>query len=46
LATAHSEADEAAQRVSALDGELMAVHRAWDAAEEKFLSLAAKAVVA
>jgi hypothetical protein len=42
----HGEADEAAERVSTLLGELVAACRAQDAAEEKFLSLSAKSAVA
>jgi hypothetical protein len=44
LATAHGEVDTVAQRVSALEGELVAVHQARDAAEAKLPSLAAKVV--
>jgi hypothetical protein len=39
LATAHGEADTAARRVSILEGKLVVVHRAQDAAEEKLPSL-------
>jgi hypothetical protein len=42
LETAHGEASEEAQRVFALEGELMAAHRARDVVEEKILGLAAK----
>jgi hypothetical protein len=45
LVTVDGEADEAAQRVSVLKDELMAMHRARDATEEKISSLAAKVVV-
>jgi hypothetical protein len=45
MATAHGEADEATQRVSALEGELAAMRQAQDAAEGKFLSLLALAAV-
>jgi hypothetical protein len=41
LATVCGEADEAAQRVSTLEGELMARRQAQDATEGKFLSLLA-----
>jgi hypothetical protein len=41
----HSEADEVAQRVFALEDELVAMCRAQDAAEEKILSLAAEVAV-
>jgi hypothetical protein len=46
LATAHWEADVAAQRISILEAKLVAVLRARDVAEEKLPSLAAKAVAA
>jgi hypothetical protein len=46
LATAHGEPDEVAQRVSFLEGELVAVRQAQDTAEEKLPSLADKAVAA
>jgi hypothetical protein len=46
LATAHGEADVAAQRVSTLEGELVATHQTCDVVKEKFSSLVAKAVVA
>jgi hypothetical protein len=46
LATAHGEADMVARRVSVLESELVATHRAWDVAEEKLPSLAAKAATA
>jgi hypothetical protein len=46
LATAHGEADVAAQRVSALEGELVATHQTCDVVKEKFSSLVAKAAVA
>jgi hypothetical protein len=42
LATIHGEASEVAQRVSSLDGELVATRRAWDVTEHKILSLAAR----
>jgi hypothetical protein len=42
LATARGKADVAARRSSILEGKLMAVRRARDAAEEKLTSLAAK----
>jgi hypothetical protein len=44
LATSCSEADEAAQRVSTLEGKLVAAHRAREMTKEKFLSLSAKPV--
>jgi hypothetical protein len=43
LAIVHGEADKVAQRVSALEGEVMAVCRARDAAEEEIPNLASKA---
>jgi hypothetical protein len=46
LATTHGEADEVAQKVSALEGELVAVRQAQDTSKEKFLSLAGKAAAA
>jgi hypothetical protein len=46
LATAHREADEAARRVFALEGELGAACRAHDAAEEKLPILAAQVAAA
>jgi hypothetical protein len=46
LATTHGETDEAVQRVSALEGELVAARRARDATEEKFLRLSAKVATA
>jgi hypothetical protein len=45
LAIAHDKVDEAAQRISTLDGELVAMRRARDEVEEKFSSLSAKATV-
>jgi hypothetical protein len=42
LAIARGEASEASQSFSALEGELVAVRRAQDAADENILSLAAK----
>jgi hypothetical protein len=46
LATACGEVSEVSQRVSALEGEIVAARRARDAAEEKILSLADKMVAA
>jgi hypothetical protein len=46
LATTHGEAYEVAQRVSSLEGKLMTVCRAQDAAEEKLPILSAKAAAA
>jgi dihydroxyacetone kinase-like predicted kinase len=46
LATAHGEVVEAAQRVFALGDELVAACRAWEAIEDKILSLVAKMVTA
>jgi predicted ATP-dependent protease len=46
LVTCHGEVSEAAQKASALEGEIIAMRRAQDVAEEKILSLAAKTVVA
>jgi hypothetical protein len=46
LATARAKADEVAQRVSALEGELVAMHRTRDTAKENFPSLSAKAAAA
>jgi hypothetical protein len=46
LAIVCSEADEAAQRVFVLEGELMAACQAQDVAEGKFLSLSAQVAVA
>jgi hypothetical protein len=46
LATAHEANNKAAQRVSSLEDELVAVHRARGMAEEKLPSLAAKVAVA
>jgi hypothetical protein len=46
LATAHKEADEAARRVFALEGELGAACRAHGAAEEKLPILAAQVAAA
>jgi uncharacterized protein (DUF111 family) len=43
LATTHVEVDEVDQRVSFLEGELVAACPAWEAVEEKLPSLAAKA---
>jgi hypothetical protein len=43
LATTHVEVDEVAQRVSFLEGELVAACPAWDVVKEKLPSLAAKA---
>jgi hypothetical protein len=43
LATTHGEADQATQRVSTFEGELVATRRARDVAEEKFLSLSSNA---
>jgi hypothetical protein len=43
LATVRSEVDKVAQRVSALEGELMAMRRARDATKEKIPNLAAAA---
>jgi hypothetical protein len=42
LATARGEASKVAQRVSALDVELVATRRAWDVTEHKIPSLAAR----
>jgi hypothetical protein len=41
LATVHSEVDEVAERISILEGDLVAVRQAQDAAEGKFMSLSA-----
>jgi hypothetical protein len=46
LATARGEAAEATQKVSVLGDKLMAMRQAWDAAEEKILSLTSKAAMA
>jgi hypothetical protein len=46
VATARGEVDEAAQRVSVLEGELAVVHQALDITEKKLPSLAAKATTA
>jgi hypothetical protein len=46
VATAHREADEVARKFSILESELVAAHRARDAAEEKLPSLAAKVAAA
>ena len=46
LVIAHSEVSEAAQRVSTLEGELVAMRRARDTVEEKILSLVAKTAAA
>jgi BMFP domain-containing protein YqiC len=46
LATARAKADEVAQRVSALEGELVAMHRTRDTAKENYPSLSAKAAAA
>jgi hypothetical protein len=46
LAPARDKADEVDQRVSALEDELMAMRWGRDVAEEKFLSLSAKAAAA
>jgi hypothetical protein len=43
LATAHGEVEEAAQRVSALKGKLVATRQARHAVKEKLPNLAAKA---
>jgi hypothetical protein len=42
LMATHGEAAEMTQRVSTLEDALVATHQAWDAVEEKILSLAAK----
>jgi hypothetical protein len=41
LATVHSEVDEVAERIFILEGDLVAVRQAQDAAEGKFMSLSA-----
>jgi hypothetical protein len=41
LATVHSEVDEVAERISILEGDLVAVRQAQDATEGKFMSLSA-----
>jgi hypothetical protein len=41
LATIHSEVDEVAERISILEGDLVAVRQAQDAIEGKFMSLSA-----
>jgi hypothetical protein len=46
LATAHSEAVRATQRVSILGDELVATHRPQDATEERVLTQVAKAATA
>jgi hypothetical protein len=46
LVTTHGEAREPAQRVSALEAELVVARRTQDVAKEKILSLAAKMAMA